>query len=235
MRVVISGGEPLLRDDIFSLVERLKDGGISVVLGTNGTFINPENVDSLAQCTRIEISLDGGTPEANNLIRPSRVRRGNAWVETMHAITLCIQAKVNLRVLTALNSQNQSQIVGIASVLSTLGVTDWALSWTIPAGRARQIYERLRPDRVIVETGVQEARRLFPHMTIRYTDRVTNTASRFYCLILPDGTIGTEETGRGKVSFGSLLEQDITSVWNSQNYDLEGHFTKWVGDRVEIS
>lgn len=232
MRVVICGGEPLLRDDIFTIIKHLQEGGVSVVLGTNGTFINQGNIDSIVSCTRVEVSLDAATPESNNIIRPSRVKNGNAWTETMQAIQLCIEAKANLHILTALNLQNQTQIVGIASVLSGLGVTDWALSWTIPAGRARHIYQQLRPEAVVVEQGVLDARRLFPHITIRYTDRITESASRFYCLVLPDGSIGTEDVGQGKVLFGSLLEQNIASVWNPKNYDLRQHFQKWVGDRI---
>ena len=233
LRVVISGGEPMMRGDISDIISHLQSGGISVVLGTNGTYINHENVDALARCTRVEVSLDAATPEMNRQIRPSRIKNGDAWAETMQAIQLCLEAKVNLRVLTALNSHNQNQIVGIAGVLSSLGVTDWGVSWTIPAGRARYIYERLRPDRKVIEKSIREARRLFPSINIRYTDRITSTFSRFYCLILPDGQMATEDVNAGqKVSYGSLLEENVASMWNAENFNLEQHFQKWVGDRV---
>jgi len=203
------------------------------VLGTNGTYIQPENVDSLLLCTRVEISLDAATPELNNLIRPSRVKDGDAWRETMQAIKMCLNAGVNLRVLTALNSQNQNHIVGIASVLHSLGVNDWALSWTIPAGRARSNYKDFVPDRNVVEMGVADARRIYPTMQIRYTDRITTTFSRFYCLILPDGQLATEDLDLGvKIEYGSLLHNDISSLWTKYNFNLEQHFRKWVGDRI---
>ncbi|HVY72441.1 MAG TPA: radical SAM protein [Candidatus Paceibacterota bacterium] len=233
MRVVISGGEPLLRDDIFSIIQKLVEGGVSVVLGTNGSFIERENVESLSICTRVEISLDAATSELNNKIRPSRQKRGNAWQETLQAIKLCVKHNTNLRILTALNTWNQSQIVEMAAVLNDLGVKDWALSWTIPAGRARLIYDQFRPEKDMVEEGIEKARKAYPSMIIRYSHRESNF-NRFYCLILPDGQIATEDISHGgKLTFGSLREQPIASAWNSNNYDIPHHFEKWVGDRIK--
>ncbi len=230
LRVVISGGEPLLRDDIFEIIERLVAGGVSVVLGTNGSFITSENVHKLKICTRVEISLDGSTSNSNNGIRPSRLKKGNAWQETQRALKLCLKHGVKLRVLTAINAQNQSEIVQMATHLNNLGVSDWALSWTIPAGRARFIFDKLRPLQELVEEGVAKAMAIYPNMTIRYSHR-TESFSRFYCLIMPDGKIGTEDAVLGtKVMFGSLLTQPIESIWNAENYNLAQHFEKWVGE-----
>ena len=233
MRVVICGGEPLLRDDIFEIIERLVNGGVSVVLGTNGSFITSENVQRLKICTRVEISLDGSTSELNNKIRPSRVRNGNAWQETVRALQLCLKHDVRLRVLTAINSQNQGEIVQIANRLDNVGVYDWALSWTIPAGRARFVFDKLRPTEEVVEENVLKAKSNYPKMTIRYSHRKEDF-TRFYCLILPDGQIGTEDFAlNDKVMFGSLLKQSIQSVWNVENYNLQHHFEKWVGNRIK--
>ncbi len=165
MRVVVCGGEPLMRSDIFDIIAHLKRGGVSVVLGTNGTYINETNVNNLVQCTRVEVSLDAATAKINNFVRPSRIKGGDAWNETLQAIEYCLGANVNLRMLTALNSYNQTHIVGMASILHELGVKDWALSWTIPAGRARFMYEELKPSSEVIEVGVREERRLYPDVT----------------------------------------------------------------------
>lgn len=232
MRVVISGGEPLLRDDIYDIINALVDNGISVVLGTNGSFIEKEHVCKLRVCTRVEISLDAANQDLNNRIRPSRQRSGNAWSETLRSIKLCLKAGVNVRVLTAINSSNQDQIVEMSQVISELGVTDWAISWTVPAGRAKAIYELLEPDLDTVEAGVEEARKANPSLAIRYSSYAP-TFSRFYCLILPDGQLATEDIELGaKVSFGSIVERPVIEYWNGNNYNLEEHFEKWVGNRV---
>jgi MoaA/NifB/PqqE/SkfB family radical SAM enzyme len=232
MRVVISGGEPLLRDDIFPIMQRLVDGGVSVILGTNGSFIDKDNVNQLKICTRVEISLDASTLDLNNKLRPSRQKFGNAWQETLDALSLCVEHNVQVRVLTTLNSWNQNQILDMAKVLSDLGIVDWALSWTVPAGRARGIYELLQPDQSVIEEGVKFARIKYPSIFVRYSNRGSEY-NRFYCLILPDGQIATEDVLLGhKVTFGSLLEKTIPEMWNTENFNLEHHFRKWVGGRI---
>lgn len=234
MRVVISGGEPLMRDDIFDIIQFLQHCGVSVVLGTNGTYVTNENVSYLKTCTRVEISLDGADQITNNKIRPSRIKYGDAWQETMEAIKLCLNAGVNLRVITTLNQSNQDKIPQIARLLYEMGVRDWALSWTVSGGRARFIYDQLRPDGDIIRAGVEESRILFPDMTIRYSDRVSNKPmSRFYSLILPNGQFATEDVEQGKkISFGSLLDREICDMWTDENFSRLQHFEKWIGNRV---
>jgi len=61
MRVVISGGEPLLLPHLPQVVQALTMKDISVVVGTNGTFLSDENIEAFRGCTRIEISLDAPT------------------------------------------------------------------------------------------------------------------------------------------------------------------------------
>lgn len=232
MRVVISGGEPLLRDDIYDVIDALVNSRISVVLGTNGSFVDKEHVHRLRACTRVEISLDAADQDLNNRIRPSRQRTGDAWSETWSSIKLCLKAGVSVRVLTAINGSNQHQIVEMSQVIRDLGVDDWAISWTVPAGRAKAIYELLEPDFAVVEAGIKEARAMNPSLTIRYSSYAP-TFSRFYCLILPDGQLATEDIELGtKVSFGSVVDNPISKYWNGENYNLKEHFQKWVGSRV---
>lgn len=233
MRVTISGGEPMLRDDIFRIIQKFYDNNISIILGTNGTFIQKENVNNLQMCTKVEISLDANTRNLNNRIRQSRQKSGNAWDEAINAITLCVDHKINLRVLTALNSLNQNSLLGMASLLEYLGVKDWGISWTIPAGRAFPIYDWLKPNEKIIENNLVQIRQMHPSMNIRYSNRTLPKFNKFYCLILPDGQIGTEDINLGrKIYFGSIFTNPISLLWNDQNYNLKRHFEKWVGDRI---
>ncbi|MEM2786837.1 MAG: radical SAM protein [Archaeoglobaceae archaeon] len=57
--ILFSGGEPLLRKDVFELAEYAKERGIKVVLSTNGTLIDERIVDELKIFDYIGISFDG--------------------------------------------------------------------------------------------------------------------------------------------------------------------------------
>lgn len=233
MRVVISGGEPLIKKGIFQVIENLYTRGVSVILGTNGTFVTEFNVELLKMCTLVEISLDASQEELNNRIRPSRQSQGNAWQETLRAIELFKKTGVRFRVLTAVNVWNQHQITEMASLLENFKVKEWAISWTIPAGRALPIYGQLKPDREIIEDRVFEATWRHQGINIRYSDRVTTRFNRFYCLVLPNGQMATEDVKLGrKVSFGSLLSQPFSDSWNDVNYNRLQHFQKWIGSRA---
>jgi MoaA/NifB/PqqE/SkfB family radical SAM enzyme len=213
-------------------VDSLWENGTSVVLGTNGTFLSPDNVHRLRNCTRVEISLDAAEPSLNNRIRVSKKSTGDAFRESISAIKASLAANIKVRVITTLNTWNQHQLPDLADLLHQIGVRDWALSWTIPAGRAARIYDQLRPDENVIQLELKRVRERYPAMRFRYSNRCPNLFDRFYFLVLPDGQIATEDmNARKKRTFGSALEIPLRSVWTRNNFDLEAHFSKWVGNR----
>ncbi len=68
--LVLSGGEPLMRPDIFQLAERARQYGFYVALSTNGTLINESNIEQIAaaEFDYVGISIDG-LPEIHDEFR----------------------------------------------------------------------------------------------------------------------------------------------------------------------
>ena len=58
LRLLISGGEPLLYPDLRTYIEQTADAGIRRILFTNGTLITPDNIKWL-DVDEIQFSLDG--------------------------------------------------------------------------------------------------------------------------------------------------------------------------------
>lgn len=221
----------MLRDDLPIIMESLHNQGISVILGTNGSKVSESTVADLLLCTRVEISLDGSDKDTNNHIRLSRSLNGDSWTETLQSISLCLRAGVAVRVLTTINAYNQSQLADMAGLLVKLGVTDWALSWTVPAGRAIQNWERLRPEEGRILKQIDLIRDQYPTLQLRYSNRLKY--NKYYCLILPDGQLATEDVMLGKkVPLGALANTPIADFWNEAHYNLDQHFKKWVGDKI---
>ena len=69
--LVLSGGEPLLREDIFELAKYASDKGLRVGLGTNGSGITDEVAIRLKEsgAGSVAISLDSSTPEIHDEFR----------------------------------------------------------------------------------------------------------------------------------------------------------------------
>ena len=94
--LILSGGEPLLRPDIFDISRRAKDKGFYVGLSTNGTLIDENNIADIAAMhyDYVGISIDG-IRETHDRFR----QKEGAFDASMHAIRLCREAgiKVGMR------------------------------------------------------------------------------------------------------------------------------------------
>jgi len=58
MRIAITGGEPLIRDDIGEIIDYIAECGIETVLLTNGSFV-PKKIDALRKLQAVCLSFDG--------------------------------------------------------------------------------------------------------------------------------------------------------------------------------
>src|SRR5215469_14828819 len=69
--VNIGGGEPTVRPDFWELVDYATAHHVGVKFSTNGVKITPPVAARLAasDCIDVQISLDGATPEVNDLVR----------------------------------------------------------------------------------------------------------------------------------------------------------------------
>jgi AdoMet-dependent heme synthase len=69
--LVLSGGEPLYRPDIFQLARFATEKGIRVALGTNGTLVTKEVARKIVDCgvRRVSISLDGADAHTHDTFR----------------------------------------------------------------------------------------------------------------------------------------------------------------------
>ena len=94
--LILSGGEPLLRDDIFDISRRAKEQGFYVGLSTNGTLIDEGHIGRIAEVgyDYVGISIDG-LRDSHDQFR----QKSGAFDLSMHAIRLCHEAgiKVGMR------------------------------------------------------------------------------------------------------------------------------------------
>lgn len=69
--IVLTGGEPMLRDDFLDILEYTKKNYHGkIIVATNGTLINNDNIDKLIECSsQLDISLDGVDEETCSVIR----------------------------------------------------------------------------------------------------------------------------------------------------------------------
>jgi MoaA/NifB/PqqE/SkfB family radical SAM enzyme len=120
-----TGGEPLLRDDIFELMKYTKKLGMIAHLNTNGSLLNMERANKLLDCgtNSLNISLDGAKPETHDKIRGHK----GAFHEAVNAITLVNQLRnkrqkpIKIKIVTVISEDNIDEIVDLISLSVKLG------------------------------------------------------------------------------------------------------------------
>lgn len=148
---VLSGGEPLLREDIFELASYGTKKGLRVVMGTNGIRINNKIAKKLADSgiKRIAISLDSLNPKIHDTIRGVN----EAYENTIKGIKVCKKNNLSFQINTTVTRQNYSEIFKIIKFAEKLGADDFHLFFLVPTGRGENVtditpfqYEKLLID-----------------------------------------------------------------------------------------
>ncbi len=223
----ITGGEPLLRSDLYEILAAIAGKGYGMYLLTNGTMIDREIAGCLADLgvNGVQISIEG--PEAvHDAIRGkgsfSRSRAGIVrLLEQGHNVTLNAT-------LSELNAESFMDIIGFAS---SLGVQRLGFSRLVPSGRGWQLinkalnrdavrclYEKIfssRPNGLEIVTGDPIASQMStpPVIMNHLPDSPSGgcAAGLSGLTLLPDGTI--TPCRRMPVPIGNVRTDSLREVW----------------------
>lgn len=116
-----TGGEPLLRKDIFEILQYAKKIGFIISLLTNGYLINKRAAEHIASLRpnleRVDISVLGATERTFESITGKR----NGLKKIVKAITLLKDHGVNVQVKSTLLEQNKDELLMIKKMAKKLG------------------------------------------------------------------------------------------------------------------
>ncbi len=133
--LILSGGEPLMRPDIFELSARAKAMGFYVGLSSNGTLISEDNIDAIAAVgyDYVGISLDG-LREVHDRFR----RKQGAFDAALHGIRLCRDAGIKVGLRFTLTRDNADDLPGLLALMEREGIDKFYLSHLNYAGRGNR-------------------------------------------------------------------------------------------------
>ncbi|MGA2121220.1 MAG: radical SAM protein [Methanoregula sp.] len=143
--ILFTGGEPLLREDIWDLARYAKNCGLKMAISTNGTLITPEIARRIKD-SGIEyagISLDGARAETHDRFRNSP----SAFEQTIRAFASCKEAGLRCGVRVTLTKENCRELESLVDLSLSLGASRFCLYWLVPTGRGSDSYTRLQLDR----------------------------------------------------------------------------------------
>jgi heme d1 biosynthesis radical SAM protein NirJ len=130
--VILSGGEPMLRDDIHTIAERAKALGLYTALSTNGTLIGEWEIDDVAAVgyDYIGISIDG-TQATHDKFR----RLNGAYEASMAAVRLCVALGLKVGLRFTMTQDNAHELGDMLDLLDAEGVERFYFSHLNYAGR----------------------------------------------------------------------------------------------------
>ncbi|NPA29956.1 MAG: radical SAM protein [Epsilonproteobacteria bacterium] len=129
--VIFSGGEPLIRKDIFQIAEAMRNEGIVTYLSTNGLYITPKNVDRIIETFNyIGISIDGIEAVHDDF-------RGlpGAYRKSLDAIALIQKHGGNAGIRFTLTKETEESFYPIFDLAEQIGVDKIYISHLVYSGR----------------------------------------------------------------------------------------------------
>lgn len=232
--LILTGGEPLLRKDIFDLLEEASRLGFWTVLGSHGGLLDGATADRLIACglKGVGVSVDSLDPETHNRFRGIK----KAWEKTISAIDVMRDKKLPFLIETTVTQSNQSELGELAAFAAEKKAAALNVFFLVPTGRGANLSD-LTPDQY--ESTLTQLARLqndysgkllinakcAPHYRrvvweldhgspfVRTFSGGGCPAGTYYCRITPEGNV--TPCPYMPLSVGNLREKNFKAVWET--------------------
>ncbi|MBL8258541.1 MAG: heme d1 biosynthesis radical SAM protein NirJ [Candidatus Competibacteraceae bacterium] len=133
--LILSGGEPLLRPDIFTIAQRAKAMKFYVALSSNGTLITQHNIQHIAEVgfDYVGVSLDG-IADTHDRFR----RQTGAFDASLRGIRLCQERGVKVGIRYTMTEDNAHDLPRLLELLETEQIDKFYFSHLNYAGRGNR-------------------------------------------------------------------------------------------------
>ena len=224
--LILSGGEPLLRPDVYELVRYGASKGLKMGLGSNGSLIDATAAKRLkdAGIETVSISLDSHIPEQHDEFRCVP----GSWEKAVGAIKALQENGVLVQVNTTLTQQNYDQIDDIMSLAENIGVENFHLFFLVPTGRGVKMADisPAKYENMIKTTFARVAKhklnvrpscapqfmRIAKDMGLDMSRWIRGClAGLYYCRVYPNGDV--TPCPYLPIKLGNIREKSFKEIW----------------------
>ncbi len=221
--VSIMGGEPLLRQDLESLVSNLRLAGIYVKIITNGQQLDAERAKSLSSSgvNQVEISFDGLCSESHDY------SRGLGTFElAVAAVKRALSARIpRVGMVWTVHSGNSRELNQLPSFMKSLNIHECYISTFRKTGRGGELSD-LKPMSVQEETAFAEKLALLSvkHSSLSMTLLRKCSCGRSSVVVGCDNSVRPCPFAFGV--YGNLDTNSLVSAWNriTENLPSSGSY-----------
>lgn len=229
---ILSGGEPLLRDDLEQIAEHAAARGATVVVGTNGTRLTRERIDSLksAGVSGVAVSVDSLEPAYHDRFRHG----GGALEDTLAAVERLREQRLDFVVQTTVTRGNRHELEALVEWAAEKGAVSFNLYFLVATGRGEGMpgltpaendavlaelvrLQRAYRGRLMIRSKCQPQimRHVFEHDAdsplLNYETRCP--CGIHYCRITPEGRV--TPCPYLPVVAGDLRQQGFAEIWRA--------------------
>jgi heme b synthase len=135
--IILTGGEPLLRPDIFEIAHYGTNQGLRMVMATNGTLVTPAVARKMTESgiKRVSISIDGKDAHSHDIFRQEK----GAFDKAMAGIEVLKDAGLEFQINTTITTANVSQIKEILELAKNIGAAAHHIFLLVPTGRGKDL------------------------------------------------------------------------------------------------
>lgn len=230
LMLVLSGGEPMLRKDIYEIISYAREGGFIVVMGSNGTLIKEEELRLLKEAglKGLGISIDFIEPSRHDSFRGMN----GAWEASYFALRRARELGIETQMDVTLTDANYHQMEHFIELAHELGVKALNFFFLVCTGRARRTDISTRNYNIalkrITELSLSEKRlmvraRCAPHIyRLMYESGARPSkgikgclAGRHYMRITPQGYV--TPCPYMDLRAGDLRRNSILEIWEGSS------------------
>lgn len=122
IKIMVTGGEPLLREDLFDIISVLKSKNAIIELTTNATLINEEKAKKLSKLLNptydyIQVSLDGADAQTHE-----KTRGAGTFQKTIDGIKLLLKHNLFVTINCVITTLNLHQMCELYDLAESLGI-----------------------------------------------------------------------------------------------------------------
>ncbi len=136
--LILTGGDPFKRSDVFDLIDHAVAVGLEVSITPSATpLVTRDAIIRLRDSgiSRIAISIDGGNAETHDANRGV----AGSFQRSLDILWAARELGVESQVNTTLTPENVGQIEAMADQIAGLGIALWSVFFLVPAGRAEKL------------------------------------------------------------------------------------------------
>jgi heme b synthase len=175
--IILTGGEPLLRPDIFDIAAYGTGKGLRMVMATNGTLVNESTVKKMIKSgiKRVSVSLDGKDAPSHDAFRGEI----GAFSGALNGIEAMKRAGMEFQINTTVTTANLRQIKDILELAKKLGAAAHHIFLLVPTGRGRDLAEQ-----AITAADYEETLMWFHQESLQSSIQLKATCAPHYFRIL---------------------------------------------------